>query len=350
MNARENILRAVRFERPELIPMRFVINAACWHSYPHAALFELMASHPLLFPHFKTPAGPFQPHYGPNQKAGKPFTDDWGCVWETSMDGIVGTVTSHPLADWSRLDSYVPPDPGKQSGLGPHDWGKTAERYARCRREGLLREGGLRHGHTFLQLCDIRGYTNLMLDMMDNEPRLTRLIRMVEEFNLGVVTRCLQLGAEWMSYPEDLGMQTGPMISPDLFRTYIKPSYERLMAPARARGAVVHMHSDGDIRQLIDDLIGGGVEVVNLQDLVNGVDWIAERFAGKTCIELDIDRQSVTPKGSPADIDRLVRGEVEKLGRREGGLMMVYGLYPGVPLANAKAVMDAMEKYSAFFD
>ena len=152
-----------------------------------------------------------------------------------------------------------------------------------------------------------------------------------------------------MSYPEDLGMQIGPMLSPDAFRKYIKPSYQRLMAPAREAGCIVHMHSDGDIRTLVDDLIDGGVEVINLQDLVNGIDWIAERLAGRMCIDLDIDRQKITPFGTPAQIDALIREEVEKLGSREGGLMMIYGLYPGVPLENAAALMDAMEKYAPYY-
>ena len=121
------------------------------------------------------------------------------------------------------------------------------------------------------------------------------------------------------------------------------------MKPARDRGCIVHMHSDGDIRMLVDDLIEGGVDVINLQDLVNGVDWIADRFAGRVCIDLDIDRQSVTVHGTPAEIDRLVRDEVEKLGSRQGGLMMIHGLYPGVPLANVKALMDAMELYATYY-
>jgi len=40
---------------------------------------------------------------------------------------------------------------------------------------------------------------------------------------------------------------------------------------------------------------------------------------------------------------------VAKLGSKEGGLMMIYGLYPGVQLENAKAVMDAMDKYSTYY-
>ncbi len=107
------------------------------------------------------------------------------------------------------------------------------------------------------------------------------------------------------------------------------------------------MHSDGDIRLVAHDLITDGVDVLNLQDLVNGLEWIKAFLAGRICIELDIDRQSVTRFGTPADIDALIRQEVEMLGCREGGLMMIYGLYPGVPLANVRALMDAMERYAS---
>jgi uroporphyrinogen decarboxylase len=121
------------------------------------------------------------------------------------------------------------------------------------------------------------------------------------------------------------------------------------MAPAREAGCIVHMHSDGDIRTLVDDLIDDGVQVINLQDLVNGLDWIEDRLAGRVCIDLDLDRQRVTRYGTPAEIDALVREEVARLGRREGGLMMIYGLYPGTPLENAAAVMDAMERYATHY-
>ncbi|MCA9443163.1 MAG: hypothetical protein KC964_20355, partial [Candidatus Omnitrophica bacterium] len=150
-------------------------------------------------------------------------------------------------------------------------------------------------------------------------------------------------------YPEDLGMQVGPMISPRFLKTYIKPCYQRLITPAREAGCLIHMHSDGDIRTLVEDLVDGGVQILNLQDLVNGIDWIRETLAGKICIDLDIDRQRITPFGSPSEIDALIREEVEKLGSPKGGLMMIYGLYPGVPLENAKALMDAMERYATYY-
>ena len=349
MNDRENILRAVRFERPEYIPMVFHINAACWHHYPQEALSELMADHQLLFPGFTARADRVELECDPTSRAGKPYADGWGCLWETTDDGITGTVTRHPLATWEAFDGYAPPDPQCSTGRGPTDWDQVAAGYHRAREQGRLRRGGLPHGHTFMTLMYIRGYENLTYDMADGEKRLGRLIEMVEEFNLALVGRYLDMGVEWMGYAEDLGMQIGPMLSPEHFRRYIKPSYERLIAPARERGCIIHMHSDGDIRELVDDLVDGGVEVVNLQDLVNGIDWISAKLAGKVCIDLDIDRQRVTRFGTPRQVDALVREEVEKLGGKEGGLMMIYGLYPGVPLENARALMDAMEKYMTYY-
>jgi uroporphyrinogen-III decarboxylase len=140
------------------------------------------------------------------------------------------------------------------------------------------------------------------------------------------------------------------MISPAHFREYILPSYKRQMAPAGRAGAVVHMHCDGQLHALLDDLLTSGIEVLNLQDLVNGIDWIEQHVKGRVAIDLDIDRQEVTVHGRPDEIDALVRREVEQLGSREGGLTMIYGLYPGTPLDNARAVAEAMRRYAGYFN
>ena len=348
MTTGENLRRAILFEKPDWIPMEFHINGACWNHYPHDTLQELMVEHPLLFPGYR-PVEKVEPHLSPVQRKDQPYTDPWGCVWETLEHGFTGAVHTHPLADWAAFDAYVPPDPQVTNGLVPIDWNAEAERLRAAKASGDLAAAYLRHGHTFLQLCDIRGYENLMFDMVDEEPRLWMLIEMLETFNLSLIRRYIELGANFIAYPEDLGMQVGPMLSPDHFRKYIKPSYQRMMQPARDKGLIVHMHSDGDIRDLVDDLIGDGVQVMNLQDLVNGIGWIREHVKGRVCIDLDVDRQDIVPYGTPEQIDALIREEVEKLGSPEGGLTMIHGMYPGVPLENAKALMDAMERYAGFY-
>lgn len=343
MTTRENILRAVRFESPDSIPMYFHINDSCWQHYPQDELQELMLAHPYLFPDYQR-VEKVTPDFRGNALAGTPYTDEWGCVWETTENGIVGAVTGHPLDDWAKLAQYTPPDADLFA-----NWQLLATQYATQRANGELIRGSLEHGHTFLRACDIHGYENVLYDLMDEEPAIQQLLAMIESYNVAVVQHYIDLGVEWMSYPEDLGMQVGPMISPSLFTQYFRPIYQRMIAPARAAGCVIHMHSDGDLHELIDDLTEGGVEVINLQDLVNGIDWIQEKLVGRVCVDLDIDRQEITRFGTPAEIDKLIREEVTRLSTPQGGLMMIYGLYPGVPIDNVKALMDAMERYAGFY-
>lgn len=346
---KSNRQRAILFENPDYIPMSFWVNPACWHHYPQDWLAEQMERHPLLFPDFKAPRLPYTPEYPLCARRDEPYTDDFGCLWETTDDGITGTVVRHPLEDWSAYASYQFPDPACRMGIGPVDWEEERLRIESQKSAGELAMGGLRHGHTFLQLCDLRGYSNLMFDMADEEPLLMDLIERLEDFNMGIVQRYLSLQVDAISLPEDLGMQIGPMLTPEHFRKYIKPSYRRMMQAARERQASVHMHSDGDIRLLIDDLIDSGVDCINLQDLVNGVDWIRENLKGRLCIDLDIDRQKVTRFGTPKEIHELILEEVRQLGSPQGGLMMIYGLYPQIPRENVEAVMDAMEKYAFYY-
>lgn len=348
MTSKENYLRAVRFERPDYIPMNVWVQDACYFHYPQEELFDLMESHKFLFPDFVRPKTPYVPKLRNCDRKDHPYTDDFGCVWETAMDGITGTVTKHPLESWDNFPSYRLPDPDKCMGIGSVDWDKLAAEAKSTPDE--LHIGGLRHGHTFLQLCDIRGYENLLYDMYDEEPLLWELIDMVESFNMEIVRHYIDMDYDVISYAEDLGMQQGPMLSPDFFRKYIKPSYTRLMKPAKDAGKIIHMHSDGDIRTLVDDMLDSGIDIINLQDLVNGIDWIKDNLAGKHCIDLDIDRQSVTTFGTPEDIENLIRKEVTTLGSKQGGLTCVFGLYPGVPLKNISALFDAMEKYMFYFD
>jgi hypothetical protein len=350
MTEHELVARAIRFEKPERIPIRLNINYSCWAAYGTERVREWVEGHPLLFPwgkglDWKT----FQPWCSPLARAGQPFIDAWGCVWETSQDGIMGAVTRHPLKTWDDFERWSPPDPSKTNGNTPLDWKAIRESVSRARAAKEFPEGGLVHGHTFLLLTYLRGYENLLLDMVDGEPRLDRLVEMVTAFNEGLVRRYLEAGVESMSCPEDLGMQKGPMIPPKLFLKYIQPAYRRIMQPARDAGCLIQVHSDGDLHELIEPLLECGVNSMNLQDVVNGVDWIAQRLKGRVCIDIDIDRQNVTRFGAPAEIERHIEGLVRRLGSPEGGLMMLYGLYPDLPHENVVAVMDSMERFSTFY-
>ena len=74
----DNFTRAIRFEKPDHIPVSFHINAACWHHYPKDALCDLMEDHKLLFSAFKRPTLDWTPNYSPVARADQPYTDPMG--------------------------------------------------------------------------------------------------------------------------------------------------------------------------------------------------------------------------------------------------------------------------------
>lgn len=345
MTERENFIRAATFQNPEYIPVSFLINEASYFTYDQDFLFDEIEKHKMLFPNFVRPKGKYEPQLTDLYKKGSYYYDGFGCRWETSIDGILGTVVDHPLKDLSKLKDYKFPNPENHNGLMPIDWKREYENFAKLKAEGKLTIGGLRHGHTFLQMTDIRGYDNFLFDMMDEEPYLKPFLEQLTAFNLQLIKKYVAMGVDVIRIPEDLGMQVGPMLSVDNFNTYILPCYRQLISEAKKGGALVHMHSDGDIRQLVNGLITDGVDIINLQDLVNGIDWIEQNVKGRVAIELDIDRQNIINFGTPEQVDALIKREVKQLDSKDGGLMMIFGLYPGVPEKNVSALMDALEKY-----
>ena len=175
---RKNTLKALLFDKPDYIPVNFVINDSCWNAYLQEKLLELISEHRLLFPNFAKPELPYTPKYANVAQKNHPYTDDWGCLWETMDDGITGTVTKHPLSDWANYPNYKIPDPSVCMGIGKIDWLEERKRIKKLKENGEFAMGGLRHGHTFLQICDIRGYEEAIFDMEDEEPLLVDLLEM----------------------------------------------------------------------------------------------------------------------------------------------------------------------------
>lgn len=147
-----------------------------------------------------------------------------------------------------------------------------------------------------------------------------------------------------MCFPEDLGTQTGTIFSPELFEKWFVPAYAKLMKPCKQAGILTHFHSDGKTLDILEQQIRAGVDIVNPQDLVNGIDHLAKQIKGHACIDLDIDRQTIVPYGSPKEIDELIEEEVKKLGSKEGGLMMTVGIYPPTDPDRMDALCQAIQK------
>ena len=339
MTERENYLRTLEFRHPERIPCSVNLSPATWQGH-RESLEEIVLRHPLLFPDFEAGTKDFD-SFPPVYAKGY-YRDNWGCVWHTVEAGLEGQVVQHPLADWSALEDYRPPDMLTKTERGERDWAETRRAVEEEKKNG---RPALGHGERlFDRLYALRGFENLMVDIATDDPHLPKLIDMLLEYEMSLIETWLDIGIDAIWFHTDIGTQRGLMISPAKFRKYLKPMFTEMFTTCRKAGTHVLLSSDGRLLEIVDDLIECGVSMHDPQLRANTLAGIAEAYKGRICINLDLDRQMFA-FCTPVDIRRQVREVVDTLGSPEGGLM-IFGAVSGtnVPLENIEALCDALEE------
>ncbi len=149
-------------------------------------------------------------------------------------------------------------------------------------------------------------------------------------------------------FGDDLGMQSGPQISPRMYREFFKPRHARMWKRAKELADVkVMLHCCGGIRPLLPDLIDAGLDAVNpVQISCNGMDSAGlKRDFGKdiTFWGGGCDTQWLLSHGTPDQIREHVRKQVEIL-RPGGGFVFqqVHNVLADVPPQNIEAMLDAV--------
>jgi uroporphyrinogen decarboxylase len=153
---------------------------------------------------------------------------------------------------------------------------------------------------------------------------------------------------------DDLGMQSGLLISPRMYRRLLKPLHAELIAFAKERTAAkIFFHTDGDVFDLIPDLVEIGVDILNpIQTSAGRMANLAElqRQYGQNIVFCGaIDTHHVLPHGTPAEVRQEVRRVIEHLGPG-GGYMVasVHTIMDDVPAQNVLAMVDAVEEFGRY--
>jgi len=113
----------------------------------------------------------------------------------------------------------------------------------------------------------------------------------------------------------------------------------------RAAGVDVHFHSDGNIIDIIPDLIDVGVSVLNCQAAVIGLGRLEREFRGKVCIRTDLDRQKIVPFGTPAEVRSHIREVFTHLGSAKGGIIACGEIAPDTPLDTIRVMYETFMSF-----
>ncbi len=151
----------------------------------------------------------------------------------------------------------------------------------------------------------------------------------------------------------DFGRQTGPFISPDLYRELYKPRHKAINDWVHAHtGWKTFFHSCGSMVALFDDMAEAGVDIVNpVQISAKGMSpqALKERWGGRLVFwGGGVDTQYVLPFGTPEEVDAHVRENVRVFGRGGGFVFnTVHNIQAKVPVENLLAMYRALREEGA---
>jgi uroporphyrinogen decarboxylase len=149
-------------------------------------------------------------------------------------------------------------------------------------------------------------------------------------------------------FGDDLGSQKGPLISPEMYREYYKPYHRRLWNRAKELADVeVMLHSCGGIEPLLEDLIEAGLDATNpVQITCRGMEarLLKDRYGDRLCFwGGGCDTREVLTIGTPADVHRHVREQIEMLSPGGGFVFQqVHNIMSNVPPESILAMFRAV--------
>jgi uroporphyrinogen decarboxylase len=120
-----------------------------------------------------------------------------------------------------------------------------------------------------------------------------------------------------------------------------------MFAPFREAGLPVIMHSDGQIQDILPDLVEIGLTALNpVQPEVLEHTWLRESFGDRLAYYGGISTQTVLPNGSPEDVKNAVQDCIQRLAPEGTGLILApsHRMMTDIPLENVDALLDAFSK------
>lgn len=203
-------------------------------------------------------------------------------------------------------------------------------------------------GHMYESAWQIRGYEPFLMDLLTQRDWAELLLDRIAANNTRVAQAAARAGYDCIWTGDDVANQNALMFQPDLWREVMKSRWAKIIGAAKAIKPDIHVwyHSDGNIWDILDDLVEIGIDILNpVQPECLDLPAIRKRFGKRLAFDGCVGTQTTFPFGTPDDVRARVRELVRDLDGMNGGLMLspTHVLEPEVPIANIKAFFEACD-------
>lgn len=284
------------------------------------------------------------------------YIDMWGVKWQEIYyrdNAFYWEVAHAPLreatlADLERFDWLDPADPGLTAGL-------AEEAKTLYEQTDYAIEASCGFYSFFETGYALRGYEQLFVDFIQNPAFVEALFDRLLAINLVGTERFLDAAGKYIHIfrtADDLASQSNLLMSPKIYRKFIKPYQKKYFAFVKSRtDAKILFHTDGNIAPLLDDLIEVGVDIINpvQPSALGDLSALKEKYGDKLSFCGAIDTHRVLPYGTVEEVREEVKTRLRELGPGGGYILSsVHSILVDVPPENILAMADAAQEFGLY--
>lgn len=347
MTGRERVIKTLEFDYPDRVP-RDLWRLPAVEMTQEKELESLLTKIPMDIETPKFKAGvsdrqkaqrltyiPWSRDRVGFPKRGK-YVDEWGSIWQVSEDGVMGEVKESVLGDLSKINKFSPP----WEYLESTDLGEVNRSCAESDKFMLSDCCA----HPFEKMQHIRGIEKFFIDLAYGDKEIFKLRDMIHEYSLKHIKMWLKTDVEGIFILDDWGTENSLLISPDLWRQFLKPLYKEYCDLIHEYDKYVFFHSDGYIEEVFDDIIEIGIDAINSQLFCMNIEKLAEKYKGKITFWGEIDQRLLSFGGVNEIIEAVYRVR-RALNNGKGAVIAQCTWGKNNPLENIEAVFNGWSEH-----
>ncbi len=227
------------------------------------------------------------------------FYHFWGYISPLRNAASLKEIEEYPLEDVSKWD-YSGVAAAVKKG---HDEGKVVSGWV---------------GHMYENAWQIRGYEQFLMDMIERPAWSQCLLDRLAEQNMYRATQFAKAGVDLMTTGDDVANQKAMMFQPSMWREMMHSRWAKIWDTIHRIHPTCQIwyHSDGNIMDIIPDLVDAGLNVLNpLQPECLDVDRVHREFGKVLSFDGTIGTQSTMPWGTPASVKAQRQGSHREVRR-----------------------------------
>lgn len=269
------------------------------------------------------------------------FRDEWG-ITRVSYDEYPNAV-GFPVATEEDLKKLRIPDPDADYRF---DSIKKAMRELEGEKAVIIR---LRD--VFSQPRDLMGFENFLMGFYTQPGLVSRIMEISVEYNSRLAENAREIGGEIIVVGDDIADTSSLLVSPELYREMVLPHFAKLIRKFKELGFFVIKHTDGNITDVIEDIIQTGVDCLDPIDPSAGLDIgeIKKQYGDRVCLKGNVDCMKTLTEKSPEEVRSETRECIAKASVGGGHILSSSNsLHAGVNPENYRVFLEALEEYGYY--